>query len=71
MAFLLVLLLDTILSVASYRITQSVNAFAALLSVGLILVYVSTKGFAIVGLVLASELYAVTSISENTYTAMH
>lgn len=70
-AFLLILLLDMILSVALYRITRPVNAFAALLSVGLRLVYVSTKGFAITGLVLASELYAVTNTLATPGTGMY
>ena len=57
-AFLLIIVLDAVLSIAFYVLLHAPNKPIALLMVSLRLVYVAIKGFALVGLLLARDIYS-------------
>ena len=57
MAFTVIIILDILIAFALLQIFYRVNVTYAILSATLRLVYVFIKGFAIVGLVLAAEVY--------------
>ncbi|MDO1449736.1 DUF4386 domain-containing protein [Rhodocytophaga aerolata] len=57
-AFIFIILLDMLLSIAFYVLLHSQSKPVALLMASLRLVYVAIKGFAIVGLFLAKDIYS-------------
>lgn len=57
-AFIVIIFLDVVLSIAFYVLLSTINKLIALLMVSLKLVYVALKGSAIIGLILAKDIYS-------------
>lgn len=56
--FILIIILDVVLSILFYSLLSTVDKLLALLMVSLRLIYVAVKAIAIVGLILARDLYS-------------
>lgn len=70
-AFIVIIILDVVLSVAFYVLCSSIDKPLAMLSVSLRLVYVAIKGFAIVGLFLARDIYAAPILTNTGQTDVY